>query len=290
MRENAEDLLLSGLARGDPEAWAHVVERYTGRLLAFARRQLGRHSAEAEDLVQEAFLVLVSERLRLKEIRSLEAFLFQILRRKVIDFRRRKKAESLTDSHWRKIALHSQKTPSSVVSAAEQESKNRRAFIEALARYLEEVKRRSLVELSALELLFVAGRSGNETARRLGLTPVQVSRIKHACLRRLRQELQGRQGFTDSAIGELWKDNMLTCLKRSILGAYELGILESQAADYVKIHLEDSACPYCRANLEDMRAQSLSLPELKAKILATSTPFLARPLEGGSPGKNSDPP
>ena len=109
------------------------------------------------------------------------------------------------------------------------------------------------------------------------MTAVQVSRTKHAALDALARRVSGFSPAEDLSLRTLWQENLFTCLKRSILGSYELALLPSDLARYVRFHLERIECPYCRANLEDMRRESERLPDLKARILATSTPFLRKP-------------
>ena len=51
----AEQHLLDQIRQGDDRAWSQFVQRYHGRLFAYARRQLGQ-SADAEDMIQEVFV------------------------------------------------------------------------------------------------------------------------------------------------------------------------------------------------------------------------------------------
>ena len=51
----AEQLLLEHVRQGSPDAWRQLVERYQGRLAAFARNK-GINAADAEDMVQDTFL------------------------------------------------------------------------------------------------------------------------------------------------------------------------------------------------------------------------------------------
>jgi RNA polymerase sigma factor (sigma-70 family) len=277
MKDVADRVLLEAVAQGDSDAWTQLVGLYSGRLLAFAVRQLGRRRAEAEDLVQDTFLVLVQDTARAAHIRSLEAFLFLVLRRKIIDYRRRKKPELLTDTQWQGRLLSPAETPSHVVSSAEETSRSEHALADALGTYLDQLKEEgNYRDLAVLELLFLRGRSGKEVAESRELTAVQVSRIKHAALDFLRREVRDYQPLEDFSIGVLWEENLYTCLKRNVLGSYELGLLDPELASFVQFHLETAGCPYCQANLEDMREESAKLPELRARILATSTPFLRR--------------
>src|SRR5688500_10782918 len=80
----ADRYLLQQIAAGDEAGWAQLVARHHGRLLAFARRQL-RRPADAEDLVQEAFVAFLTHRTRFDPSRSVETFLFTTLRRRIID-------------------------------------------------------------------------------------------------------------------------------------------------------------------------------------------------------------
>src|SRR5947209_4218760 len=80
----AERFLLDQIRRGDGEAWSQLVERYEGRLLAFARSR-GVKSADAEDLVQDTFLLFLRGLPDYRAQAGLETYLFVILRRRVIE-------------------------------------------------------------------------------------------------------------------------------------------------------------------------------------------------------------
>src|SRR5881275_2288757 len=80
----ADRYLLAKISAGDSEGWAQLVQRYQGRLLAFARTRLARKE-EAEDLVQDTFIAFLEGLGRFRENASVETFLFTILRHKLID-------------------------------------------------------------------------------------------------------------------------------------------------------------------------------------------------------------
>ncbi len=80
--------LIEAIRSGDPEAWPQLVAEYHGRLLAFARSQLGQES-DAEDAVQETFVGLLKSLNGFRGEASLETWLFQILRRRIADQYRR---------------------------------------------------------------------------------------------------------------------------------------------------------------------------------------------------------
>lgn len=277
MEDIADRVLLDAVARGDQEAWSHIVGCYSGRLLAFASRQLGRRSAEAEDMVQETFIALLQPTVRAQELHSLEAFFFTVIRRKIIDFRRRKKAENLSDTQWQFQLQSPAETPSHYAANAEEASRTERALSEALTAYLDELKGKgSYREIIALELLFMSDRQNKAIGESLGLTPVQVTRVKQAALDFLKSRVSDCAPLEDCTLRALWERHLFGCLKRSALGAHELDVLTGALEEYVTLHLTLVECPYCLAKLDDIREESAKLPELKTRILATSTPFLRR--------------
>src|SRR3982750_793895 len=83
----ADRFLIEQIRRGISDGWTQLVARYQGRLLAFARGQLSR-KAEAEDLVQDTFVMFLQSIKSFKDECSLETYLFTILRRKIIDLYR----------------------------------------------------------------------------------------------------------------------------------------------------------------------------------------------------------
>src|SRR4051812_12654890 len=87
----ADRFLLTQIGAGDSSAWSQLVQRYQGRLLAFARGRLHRKE-EAEDLVQDAFIAFLESIAggKFRENASVETFLFTILRHKLIDYFRGK--------------------------------------------------------------------------------------------------------------------------------------------------------------------------------------------------------
>jgi RNA polymerase sigma factor (sigma-70 family) len=84
---SADSILLQLIRQGDHDGWAQLVERFQGRLTAFARQQLGQ-TVDAEDIVQETFIGFLKAVPRFREEASLETLLFQILRRRIVDFYR----------------------------------------------------------------------------------------------------------------------------------------------------------------------------------------------------------
>src|SRR5438445_12537751 len=96
---DAERFLLEQVRRGDSQAWEQLVNRYEGRLLAFARSR-GVKGADAEDLVQDTFLLFLRGLADFRGQASVETYLFVILRRRVIEHFRGKQTSlcRLTES------------------------------------------------------------------------------------------------------------------------------------------------------------------------------------------------
>jgi hypothetical protein len=61
-------------------------------------------------------------------------------------------------------------------------------------------------------------------------------------------------------VAEIWRRHRLSCPGREQLGSYLLGVLESDAADYIRFHLEVSGCRTCRANLDDLKVRQTEEP------------------------------
>jgi hypothetical protein len=94
------------------------------------------------------------------------------------------------------------------------------------------------------------------------LTPEESARVEKA-LRdsaELRARLEDvRNGRTDGqlhTLGAIWNRARLTCPSRQQLGSYLLDALDPELASYLQFHLEVIECPFCQANLDDLRAQS----------------------------------
>lgn len=73
-------------------------------------------------------------------------------------------------------------------------------------------------------------------------------------LRAKLEEVRRETGPSEHSLGSIWREQGLTCLTRDQLGAYLMGSLEPNFKDYARFHLETVGCPYCLANLEDLRA------------------------------------
>jgi len=90
----------------------------------------------------------------------------------------------------------------------------------------------------------------------------QALRESESLQRMLRAIMQERDRGEHS-IGAIWCRERLSCPNREQLGSYLLKALDPALQDYIDFHLRTVACPYCLANLEDLK--SLQVEEAPKK-------------------------
>lgn len=155
-------------------AFDHAVVELSGKLRAFVRRRV-RDDSAADDVVQEVMLKVYRSRASLQDDQRLEAWLYRIARRTVIDhYRRRRPREEL---------------PATLAAEPDDElAPFREAVIRSMTQFLEELPEAyrepvRLSELEGLPLAKIALRSG------LSLTAVK-SRVRRgrAMLKRKLQD------------------------------------------------------------------------------------------------------
>lgn len=76
------------------------------------------------------------------------------------------------------------------------------------------------------------------------------------------QDSDARLSFT---VATVWRRERISCPHPHVLQSYLAGGLEGGAYEFVQFHLQDSACPYCNATIEDLQARD---DEAKAPVLA----------------------
>ena len=55
------------------------------------------------------------------------------------------------------------------------------------------------------------------------------------------------------SLGAIWSRSRLSCASRQQLGSFLLDALDPEHADYLKFHIEIVGCPFCGANLADLK-------------------------------------
>jgi len=292
---DADLYLVRAVQAGDERAWREVIERYQGRLLSFSRRMLAQPS-EAEDVVQETFLGLMRSLPNYDESRSLETYLFAILRNKLSDqFRRsqRRQRQSLDqlDLNDAPEAWVQRDTPSVHALGREGAAQQRAALVGALREWVEQCESQArFQDLMVVEMLLVLGMRNKEVAADLGLAETAVAGVKFRVLERWKALTLARKAghdwsegdlAADSTVAAIWREEGVSCIKRTTLGRFLLGALDDEWNRYVEFHAEVAGCDRCRANLDDLRAEEErddreSKDRFRERCFASSVGFLSR--------------
>jgi hypothetical protein len=156
-----------------------------------------------------------------------------------------------------------------------------------LRRLIHELRdRNAFDDLQVIELVFYKGIRNLDVASLLDIDQKAVAGIKFRAIQRLQKFLAERDDPTPVTLSEadaevtvakVWRERRLTCLKRSTLGSYLLGVLEDPWQGYTQFHLDVVACPMCLANLNDLEAQESDDQERRTSesIFASSVGFLS---------------
>ena len=72
-------------------------------------------------------------------------------------------------------------------------------------------------------------------------------------LRDLLREVLEQEDRGEHTAGAIWRRERVSCPTRDQLGGYLLGAGDPELLDYLRFHLEEIGCPYCQANLDDLR-------------------------------------
>jgi len=169
---SADEELVAAAQAGDREAFGCLYERFGPMVHGILLARVPY--TEVDDLVQDVFLAAFQ---RLSTLRATGAFggwLAAIARHRAIDFHRRPPIEQMTDD-----------VPDTAAAAP-----GAALGVLAVMRSLPAAYRETLV------LRLVEGMTGEEIARRTGLTPASVRVNLHRGMKRLRQALEARGGRT----------------------------------------------------------------------------------------------
>lgn len=296
---NADLFLVDQIREGSEPAWRQLIDRYTGRLLAFARARTASLS-DAEDLVQETFVGFLQSLAHYDSARSLETYLFTILRYKLYDLLRQRKVTMLTEPHdseewWDRVVPGTTETPSGIAVKQEAAGQQEQLLGEVLTQLIHEMRdREAFTDLQVIELVFFAGRRNLDVADLLAIDQKAVAGIKFRAIQKLQKFLKERapaalacldeEGGDDGAANEadvtvarVWREQRLTCLKRSTLGSMLLGVLDEPWKSYTQFHLDVVGCAMCVANLADLEAEEdTRTPEDMERMFQSSVGFLRR--------------
>jgi hypothetical protein len=88
---------------------------------------------------------------------------------------------------------------------------------------------------------------GNETAQ------VEQALRDSRDLRDALQDVLAEVDRGEHTIGAIWRRERVSCPTREQLGGYLLGSIDAGLEDYVEFHLGVIGCPFCQANLDDLK-------------------------------------
>ena len=295
----AEQYLLDKIRRGNAQAWSEFVDRYRGRLLSFAQAKL-HQSADAEDAVQETFIAFINSLQNYRGECALETYLFALLRRKIIDSYRSQQSKHvclIQDTYetrcddeamdpFADVAGPAQ-TASWYVRADEQYELQKHTLTEALSELVDGFKSSlNFRDLQITELLFYCHLSNKDVAKIMDLKEKAVALIKHRSLKQIRKRIEtsripvgpSSEDF-ENLLTDVWKLQRFSCPKRSTIGAYLLGTLDSEWRQYVDFHVNTIGCRFCMANLQDLQDQNTQKQggRFVTRIMESTAGFLKKP-------------
>jgi RNA polymerase sigma-70 factor (ECF subfamily) len=188
--DDADLLLVDRVRKGDADAWADLIARFEGRLLAFVESRL-RNRATSEDVVQETFLGFLISLPNYNPQTPLESFLFSIAAHKLTDVLRRegrRPAIPLLASDSSSDPAAPLRGASTLVRSQERRGLEEQFLRDALKSLIDVwVQRGEFERLKCMELLFVLGWSNKTAAETLGISEQAVANHKHAVVTKLKE-------------------------------------------------------------------------------------------------------
>lgn len=288
---SADRFLVEEIKKGSESAWRQLIDRYSGRLLAFARTRAPSLS-DAEDITQDAFVGFLQSVAHYDPSRPLETYLFTILRYKLYDLLRQRKDKVISEpadaeGWWDAVVPGTTETPSGIAAKAEASEAQQELLADLLRELIHEFRdRAAFKDLQVIELVFFAGKRNLQVAELLDLDQKAVAGIKFRAIQKLQKYLADRdaselecldESQADVTVAKVWRNRRLTCLKRSTLGSYLLDVLENPWKEYTQFHLDVVGCPICVANLQDLESEQEDEPAISNdQIFQSSVGFLSR--------------
>lgn len=207
----SDSLVIGRIRAGEPGAWAELIARFEGRLLAFVESRAGNR-AVAEDLVQDTFIGFLTSLPNYDARRPLESYLFSIAAHKLTDHLRREGRRPTLplvagpSSHSSREPADSGRAASSILRSGERRHLEETALVAAMGDQIEHWRRRGdWQKIECLELLLVRGWSNKEAATRLELSEQAVANHKFEFLAKLRAAVRG-QGLPEEVFPELYEE------------------------------------------------------------------------------------
>jgi RNA polymerase sigma-70 factor, ECF subfamily len=207
MLSEAERLLIAEIRKGDQRAWSQLIDRYEGRLQAFAYGRL-RDRNLAEDVVQETFIGFANSLHNFDEQRELQTYLFTIAAYKITDQLRKKTRKPLQTGEAAEERLleaddSKQRRASSVARSRERQAHESAAVARALREFVTQLfDKGDFARLKVLELLFVKGWANRVIAQFLGISEQQVANYRFAAVKKITEKVRA-SGLSPDVFPEL---------------------------------------------------------------------------------------
>ena len=185
--------LVQRIRQGQADAWQECIDRFEGRLLAFARSRLSDKSS-AEDIVQETFMGFLKALPNYDENTPLESWLFSIAAHKLIDAMRRSGRRptvplvlSKTEDGPVREPVGKARAASSMMRSHEKNTVEEAVVSECLQNLIADFKASGAWErLQVVELIFVLGWANKDVASRLNTTEQAVANHKFFVVSKLK--------------------------------------------------------------------------------------------------------
>jgi RNA polymerase sigma factor (sigma-70 family) len=292
----AELYLLDQIRQGNDRAWTQFVQRYHGRLFAYARQQLGQ-AADAEDIVQEVFVSFIRALNTYRAENSVESFLFILLRRRIISEYRKKRSlrVGLIQDLYQKNSDESsdylsgfqgdEPTASTYARSDEQKEKLFLALSRTIMSLLDKIKTAlNFQHLKIIELLFYCQLSNSDVAAALKIDSGRVGVLKCRWIKQIKSNLETIEAaeFSETdlegLLSQIWQQYRPSCPKRSTIGAFLLKTLDPDWQSYVGFHINVLGCHFCKANYQDLldQNQKKGADRLQQRIMESTVGFLQK--------------
>jgi hypothetical protein len=85
------------------------------------------------------------------------------------------------------------------------------------------------------------------------LAAVEKALRESAKLRAVYKEVVEQEDRGEHTVGAIWRRERVSCPSREQLGSFLLGAGDPEVLDYIDFHLKTVGCPYCQANLDDLK-------------------------------------
>ena len=85
------------------------------------------------------------------------------------------------------------------------------------------------------------------------LAAVEKELRASAKLRALYKEVVEQEDRGEHTVGAIWRRERVSCPTREQLGGYLLGAGDAELLEYIDFHLKTIGCPFCQANLDDLK-------------------------------------